>query len=297
MAAVFSNRSVISGFNLQPDTTYYFAVAAYGEDSGGQTLNSQRSQQAQVKTLTGGTPGGDITNSLGMSFKSLPAGTFTMGSPSNPAEPERSSDETQHQVMLSSFYMQTTEVTQSQWKAVMGNTIAPHFIACGDTCPMEQVSWNDIQTFLTALNGRGDGTYRLPTEAEWEYAARANSTTAFANGGITNTYCSPVDTNLDAMGWYCGNADSKTHPVQGKQANAFGLYDMHGNVWEWVQDWYGTYPTGAVSNPTGPSSGSNRVIRGGSWSNGAQGCRSAGRDSVLPGGRRYYVGFRLVRLP
>ncbi len=126
--------------NLQPDTTYYFAVAAYGEDSGGQTLNSQRSQQAQVKTLTGGTPGGDITNSLGMSFKSLPAGTFTMGSPSNPAEPERSSDETQHQVMLSSFYMQTTEVTQSQWKAVMGNTIAPHFIACGDNCPMESVS-------------------------------------------------------------------------------------------------------------------------------------------------------------
>jgi|GEM_PF-5713205 len=153
---------------------------------------------SQLRTGSTGGNGSTFTDSLGMKFVLIPAGTFTMGSPST--EPGRySSEDPQHQVTLSSFYMQTTEVTQGQWKAVMGSNPS-YFSTCGDNCPVEQVSWNDIQTFITALNSRGEGTYRLPTEAEWEYAARANSTTAFANGGITNTSCSPVDTNLDAMG-------------------------------------------------------------------------------------------------
>ncbi len=119
------------------------------------------------------------------------------------------------------------------------------------------------------MNQRGEGTYRLPTEAEWEYSARAGSTTAFYNGGITELYWG-YDPNLSAIGWYCGNAGSTTHPVAQKQANAWGLYDMSGNVWEWVQDWYGAYPTGAVTNPTGASSsGSSRVFRGGSCDNNA----------------------------
>ncbi len=255
--------------------------------------------------------GSSVSNSLGMTFVPIPAGNFTMGSPDGTngtvAEPGRNTDETQHVVTLTQpFYMQTTEVTQGQWKAVMGSNPS-YFSTCGDNCPVEQVSWNDIQIFLPALNSRGDGTYRLPTEAEWEYAARAGSTTAFANGGITNISSIPVDPNLNLIGWYDGNSavtytpnhfDRGTHPVQGKQANAWGLYDMSGNVSEWVQDWYGSYPTTAVTDPTGPSSGDYRVFRGGSWHDIALYCRSASRKFFQPGGGLgyNYFGFRLVRM-
>ena len=146
--------------------------------------------------------------------------------------------------------MQTTEVTQGQWRSVMGSNPSD-FANCGNNCPVENVSWDDIQSFITAMNQRGDGTYRLPTEAEWEYAARAGSTSAFANGGISVTDCS-YDPNLDAMGWYCGNASSTTHSVGGKQPNAWGLYDMHGNVWEWCQDWYGGLSDGRGDRPDRP---------------------------------------------
>ena len=235
-----------------------------------------------------------LTNSLGMTFNLIPSGTFTMGSPEG--EPGRYSDETQHQVTLTqSYYMQTTEVTQGQWQTVMGSN--PSFYSsCGSDCPVESVSWNDAQTFITALNALGEGTYRLPTEAEWEYAARAGSTTAFANGGISGMDCS-YDANLDAMGWYCYNSGSTTHPVAQKQANAWGLYDMHGNVWEWCSDWYGSYPAGSVVDPTGPSTGTGRVLRGGGWSNNAQRCRSASRGDLGPSYWYANVGFRLVLLP
>ena len=246
-----------------------------------------------VSISSGGGSADSFTNALDMTFQLIPAGTFTMGSPTN--ELGRDSDEIQHQVTLTqAYYMQTTEVTQGQWRSVMGSNPSD-FANCGDNCPVENVSWDDIQSFITAMNQRGDGTYRLPTEAEWEYAARAGSTSAFANGGISVTDCS-YDPNLDAMGWYCGNASSTTHSVGGKQPNAWGLYDMHGNVWEWCQDWYGGYPTGAVTDPTGPSSGSDRVLRGGSWSYRARNGRSAGRG-ILPGGRSRNCGFRLVVLP
>jgi len=234
-----------------------------------------------------------FTNSLGMTFKLIPAGTFTMGSPTN--ELGRNYDETQHQVTLTQFYyMQTTEVTQGQWRAVTGSNPS-YFSSCGDDCPVEQVSWDDVQSFISALNNLGQGTYRLPTEAEWEYAARAGSTTAFANGGITELYCG-YDPNLDAMGWYCYNASFTTHPVGLKQPNDWGLYDMHGNVWEWCQDLYGDYPSSAVTDPTGPSSGSDRVLRGGGWYFYAGDCRSANRGSSDPSDRNGYDGFRLVCL-
>jgi len=211
---------------------------------------------------------GTYTNSLGMTFILLPAGTFTMGSPSD--EPGSFRDEQpQHQVTLTQpFYMQQTEVTQAQWEAVMGSNPS-HFDGC-PTCPVEQVSWDEAQTFIGYMNARGEGTYNLPTEAQWEYAARAGSTTAFYNGGITSysdMYECNSDGNLNAIAWYCYNSGSETHPVAQKTPNACGLYDMSGNVYEWCWDWFSRsyYDGGAMTDPTGPSSGSYRVLRGGSW--------------------------------
>jgi formylglycine-generating enzyme required for sulfatase activity len=233
-----------------------------------------------------------FTNCLGMTFKRIPAGTFTMGSPDT--EPGRFSDETQHPVTLTKdFFIMTTEVTQKQWRDVMGNNPSS-FISCGDNCPVENVSWNDTDRFIARMNRRGEGTYRLPTEAEWEYAVRAGSTTAFYIGGVTNLYCNPTDPNLNLIGWYCGNSAQKNHPVAQKQPNAWGLYDMSGNVYEWCQDWYGTYPISAT-DPTGPTSGSNRVFRGGSWDYLAVGCRSAYRNKATPDYWDITLGFRLVR--
>ena len=235
------------------------------------------------------------TNDFGMTFVLIQPGTFDMGSPEG--ETGRDSDEVQHGVTLTqSFYLQTTEVTQGQWKAVMGGNPA-HFTSCGDDCPVESVSWDDAQEFIEKLNlHENSGWYHLPTEAQWEYAARAGSTTALPNGNLVGISCN-LYANLDAMGWYCGNADSKTHQVAKKQANAWGLYDMHGNVWEWCQDWYDSYPSNSVTDPEGPSSSSisRRVVRGGSWSREARYCRSAERNYNMPGLRHNYIGVRLLR--
>jgi len=223
-------------------------------------------------------------------------GTFTMGSPSS--ESGRDDDETQHQVTLTKgYYMQTTEVTRGQWYAVMGNKSPCSTASCaGDNYPVENVNWEGVQKFITALNEKEKtDLYRLPTEAEWEYAGRAGSTTAFANGDISVTGCD-LDSKLDAMGWYCGNAtDGKTHPVGQKQANAWGLYDMHGNVCEWCNDLHDSYSTNSVTDPE-PSSGTGRVYRGGCWSCSAQSCRSANRGSAGPI-LSYGLGFRLLKIP
>lgn len=237
-----------------------------------------------------------FTNSLGMKFVYIKPGSFMMGSPSN--EPGRHDDETQHNVTLTKgFYMQTTEVTQSQWKAVMKNNPSHFpgwFKSCND-CPVEKVSWNYVQEFIRKLNQKeGSNKYRLPTEAQWEYACRAGSTSAFANGEISELFCG-YDSSLDSMGWYCGNANNKTHPVARKQSNSWGLYDMHGNVFEWCQDWEGSYPSGSVTDPPGPSSGSCRVFRGGCWDCNANNCCSAVRCSVTPDSRFKVIGFRLSR--
>ena len=241
-----------------------------------------------------------FTNSLGMTFVRIPAGTFTMGSPEN--EPGRDSDETPHQVTLTQdFYMMTTEATQAQWETVMGSNPS-YFSDCGGNCPVEKVSWNDVQDFITALNAMDGRTHRLPTEAEWEYAARAGTTTAFYSGVITHTGSSPVDPNLDAIGWYHGNSDGgssdrTSHPVAGKQPNDWGLYDMSGNVLEWCQDWYGAYPAGPVTDPEGPADGSERVLRGGGLGSFAENCRSAERKPGLPSISTPSYGFRLALTP
>ena len=267
----------------------------------------------RLKPVAKAMGGKKITNSLGMEFVYIKPGTFMMGSPSS--EPGRGSDERQHRVTLTNgWYMQTTEVTQGQWRAIMGSNPS-YFKNCGDDCPVEQVSWNDVQAFIRKLNGKEESNkYRLPSEGEWEYAARAGSTTAFANGGISELKCG-YDSNLDAMSWYCGNSGvtysgcydaskwggpkcAGTHPVAKKQPNAWGLYDMHGNVWEWCQDRYGkTYPSGSVTDPTGTSYSSLRVYRGGSWYHHARFCRSAFRRRSRPGSRSNRLGFRLVLSP
>ncbi len=244
----------------------------------------------EVQEITGEVK--SFTNSYGMEFIYIPPGTFMMGSPIN--EFGRDKDEKQHRVTLTKgFYMQVTEVIQGHWMAVMGNS--PSYISnCGDNCPVKDVSWDDAQKFVRQLNQlEGENNYRLPTEAEWEYACRAGSTTAFANGVISELECG-YDPRLDAIGWYCGNVIKKTHPVAQKNPNAWGLYDMHGNVFEWCQDWYGDYPSGSVTDPTGPLNGSYRVFRGGGLNFGARLCRSADRLSFTPGYRLNYIGFRIL---
>ena len=212
-------------------------------------------------------------------FRWCPPGTFTMGSPSS--EPGRYDDETQHSVTLTrGFWMLETQVTQAMWQSVMGNN--PSYFK-GDQNPVEQVSWGECQDFCRQLSSKLSGKVSLPTEAQWEYACRAGTTGAYAG-------------DLDAMAWYGSNSGDKTHPVGQKKPNAWGLYDMHGNVWEWCSDWYGKdyYTESPTSDPTGPDSGSDRVNRGGSWDSIAGDCRSASRNYRGPGNRNPYLGFRIV---
>ena len=238
----------------------------------------------------------NITNSLGMEFVHVPPGSYLRGSPSD--EAGRTSDEEQQKVTLThGYYVQTTEVTQKQWKAVMGGL--PLYIrTCNEDCPVERISWEDAQTFIRKLNKlEGVEYYRLPTEAEWEYAARAGSITAFANGEISKPACNG-DPTLSEIAWYCGNSKGYPHhPVAQKMPNSWGVYDMHGSVWEWCTDWYSSYPQGSVTDPGGPPDGKERVIRGGGLADSARSCRSANRLSLRPDIVFDYIGFRLVRSP
>jgi len=222
----------------------------------------------------------------GMEFVLIPDGKFLMGSPLS--QRNRLSDEGQHEVVITRpFYMGKYEVTQAQWRAIMGNNFS-EFQGCDD-CPVERVSWNDVQEFLRRLNERAEITgYRLPTEAEWEYACRAGSQAAYYFGDDPG--------GLGSFAWYGENSGSKTHPVGQKRPNAWGLYDLHGNVWEWCQDWYGDYPSGSLSDPTGPGSGKYHVVRGGSWNYDARGTRCASRLRLAPG-LFSSIGFRVVLSP
>jgi formylglycine-generating enzyme required for sulfatase activity len=217
-----------------------------------------------------------------MTFALVPAGEFRMGSTDG-----RDNAQPRHTVRISQpFYLGVHTVTQGQWEAVMGNN--PSQFKGDSNRPAETVSWEDVQAFIDRLNAReGHTRYRLPTEAEWEYAARASSTTVYCFGDDPR--------QLGECAWYGKNAYSQTHPVGTLQPNAWGLYDMHGNVWEWVQDWYGKYTAETVTDPQGPAWGSDRVIRGGSWLHDAGACRSACRFDVAPGYRSDRHGFRLLR--
>lgn len=215
-------------------------------------------------------------------FVLIPSGTFTMGGgQSHDQKPK-------HLVTITRpFYLQRTEVTQAQWRSVMGNS--PSFFSmCGDRCPVELVSWSDIQQFLARLLARTGRQYRLPTEAEWEYAARAGTTGDFGGTG-----------SLEDMGWFKENSDGLTHAVGMKTPNEWGLFDMHGNVWEWTHDWYDEryYGRSPTRDPTGPAEGKYRVMRGGSWGFRASDAQSARRVRDTPLRRSSNVGFRLARTP
>lgn len=226
-----------------------------------------------------------------LSMKLIPSGSFMMGSPN--MEQDRDDDEgPQHRVTISkAFYMGVFEVTQEQWKAVMGTS--PSSFGYNAKYPVEEVSWEDCQRFISKINAMGIGTFRLPTEAEWEYACRSGSTTRFPWGDDSGY------SSLGQYAWYSSNSNDTTHPVGLKKPNAWGLYDMHGNVWEWCSDWYAPYASTAQTDPKGPStapsSGSSRVLRGGSWYSDPRYCRSANRGSGAPTGPDNDLGFRLVR--
>lgn len=227
-------------------------------------------------------PDSTVKNSIGMEFVLIKAGEFRMGS-TDGLDDERPV----HTVRISRpFYLWQYEVTQEQWQAVMGQN--PSGFPGDLKRPVEQVSWDNVQEFIRKLNTKdGVALYRLPTEAEWEYAERAGTTTAYSFGDDEG--------QLPEYAWYEDNSGGTTHPVGQRKANPWGVYDMHGNVWEWVQDWYGGYTAAAAVDPAGPSTGSDRVIRGGSWLSDAGNCRSASRDGAEPGDRNRYLGVRLLR--
>jgi len=209
-------------------------------------------------------------------------GTFTMGATEEQGDGSEYYEKPAHQVTLSSFYICKHEVTQDEWEAVMGSNPSKFK---GKRRPVEKVSWEDCQTFISKLNSITGKQYRLPTEAEWEYAARG--------GNCSNGYKYSGSNTLSNVAWYRDNSGNKTHEVMTKSPNELGLYDMSGNVWEWCSDWYGGYLSSDQTNPKGPSSGSYRVQRGGSWDDGARRCRVSYRYYYSPS-YRYDLGLRLA---
>ena len=252
------------------------------------TLAGMLSTNTTVSTATGSTLSGNIItipvkNGISIDMVHVEAGTFTMGATQemeNPYEDEKPT----HQVTLTNdYYIGKYEVTQALWQAVMSNNPSEFM---GDNLPVEFVSWKDCQEFISKLNRITGKTFRLPTEAEWEFAARG--------GKKSRGYQYSGSNNLSDVAWYEDNSGSKTHAVGSKQANELGIYDMTGNVWEWCQDWYGKYSSSSQINPNGATSESCRVDRGGCWSNTARGCRSSCRDNSTPDDRDYRLGLRLV---
>ena len=249
-------------------------------------IPEQKAEQKVEQARKEGEPGYRMVltiNNVEFPFRWCPPGTFMMGSPAS--EQERGQNETQHQVTLSrGFWMLETEVTLEMWGSVMGNS--PN-ARKGEKFPVETVSWNNCLEYVQKLDGLNvapaDYRFALPTEAQWEYACRAGTTTPFSFG-----------MTIDRDNVNFGKNLGKTMEVGSYPANAWGLHDMHGNVWEWCMDWYGVYPVGDAINPEGASSGSNRVLRGGGWFHVAGDCRSAVRRDREPSVRNNAVGLRLA---
>ena len=216
---------------------------------------------------------------LRMQFVVVKGGCFEMGG---------KNEKSVHKVCVSDFAIGKYEVTQGQWLAIMGDNPS-HFSSCGSDCPVERVSWSDAQEFIKKLNSKNGKNYRLPTEAEWEYAARS--------GGRREKYSGGND--IGVVAWYVGNSGGKTHKVGQKQANALGIYDMSGNVWEWCNDWYDAnyYKNSPLNDPQGATTGQYRIMRGGSWSNVPVYVRAFDRYWFYPDYRFSSSGLRLAFSP
>ena len=253
------------------------------DPEGQQTTSSGGSSTTTISITVGGRTYGNMIFVQG--------GTFSMGATSEQGSEADSDEEPVHAVSVGDFYIGETEVTQGLWKAVMGSNPSDESRGIGDNLPVNYVSWNDCQEFIKKLNQQTGKTFRLPTEAEWEYAARG--------GNKRRGYKYSGSNNVGDVAWYDGNSNSKVHPVKSKTQNELGLYDMSGNVWEWCQDcWdgsanYNTTPRDGSAN----SSGSGRVLRGGSWYNYARYCRSSNRDDYNPSYRIFINGLRLALVP
>ena len=275
VGANITSATITGSFNNV--STYYFRIRAKSFENMSSYSNAASASRAVVEMVF------------------VQGGAFQMGSTSG-----NSDEQPVHSVTLSNFYIGKYEVTQALWRKVViwkqqhGSTslsLNPSQWTSDTLNPVEQVSWNDITLWIGHLNEMlGTNTYRLPTEAEWEYAAR---------GGIhwNDNYTYSGSNNIDSVAWYYSNSSNQTHQRGRKQPNQLGIYDMSGNVWEWCNDWYGSYTSGAQTNPTGPASGTYRVLRGGSWDADAGGCRVSYRVNDYPSARGsvYGFGFRVVR--
>lgn len=242
-----------------------------------------------------------VTNTLKYPLTGFDGGSFMMGATSEQGSDAENDEKPAHRVTVNDFFIGTYPVTQKLWRDVMGSLpsdIPSNFR--GDNKPVVCVSWNDCQDFITKLNRRrsemnlaelSSWRFRLPTEAEWEYAARG--------GQQSRGYKYAGSNDIDRVAWYTSNSNSQLHEVGGKSPNELGLYDMSGNVWEWCSDWYSSdyYKNSPTTNPSGPSSGSYRVLRGGSWFSRARRCRGSYRSIDSPGSRFSNYGFRLVLSP
>ena len=267
--------------------TGYFPILAQKPDASTHFISSvpefPQNNDVQLNRPT-------FTNSIGMKFVWIPPGNFLMGSPKE--EEKRCADENQHQVTLTrGFYMGIYLVTQEQWQAVMSNN--PSWFKGDNKLPVDNVSWEDCQEFVKKVREKDKKKYRFPSEAEWEFACRAGTTTPFHFGATISTDQANYNGNQTYGNGKKGVYRQKTSPVDAFPANAWGLHDMHGNLWEWCQDWYGDYPQKHVVDPQGPEKGELHVGRGGSWGDDPRQIRSAFRGKSSPGTHNGILGFRV----
>ena len=273
---------------LESNRTYELIVVTYPQyaitqNVTNQSLDSQHSTPQTHQTVSDNTISIPVKGRISIDMVRVEAGTFTMGATAEMKDPYDNEKPTHQVTLTNDYYIGKYEVTQALWQAVMGDD--PSYFK-GDNLPVEAVTWDDCQEFIGKLNRITGKTFRLPTEAEWEYAARG--------GNKSRGYQYSGSNNLSDVAWYDDNSSNTTHAVGTKQPNELGIYDMSGNVWEWCQDRLGAYSSSSQVNPTGANSGSYRVSRGGSWCEFARLCRSSCRDLTSPGNRNYDLGLRLV---